>query len=108
MSLIRIYGKLCLFISGEKLPSVFTDIRNNGILPWIKKYRDKTSAKLCKKNQNEHDPQIEFRNFPDERQREATVVETARVGHLVSVISVTDLDLEDRGGAVLTITEGNE
>ena len=30
------------------------------------------------------------------------------VGHLVSVISVTDLDLEDRGRALVNITGGNE
>ena len=63
---------------------------------------------MCGKNQNDHDPQIEFRNFPDERQEEAGVDETASVGHLVSVISVTDLDLEDRGRALVNITEGNE
>ena len=63
---------------------------------------------MCRKNQNDHDPQIEFRNFPDERQEEAWVDETARVGQLVSIISVTDLDLEDRGRAVVTIIEGNE
>ena len=51
---------------------------------------------------------MEFRNFPDERQDEAGVYETAKVGQLVSIISVTDLDLEDRGRAVVTITEGNE
>ena len=77
-------------------------------MPWIKKYRDRISAELCKKNQNYHDPLIEFRYFPDERQEEAGVPEKARVGHLVSVISVTDQDLEDSGEAVLTIIEGNE
>ena len=87
---------------------MFTNVRNKGILPWIKKYRDKTSAKLCKKNQNDHDPEIHFRNFPDERWWEAEIYETARVGHLVSIISVTDLDLEDRGRALVNITEGNE
>ena len=87
---------------------MFTDVRNAGILPWIKEYRDRTSPKLCKKNQNDHDPQIEFLNLTNERQEEAGVDETARVGHLVSVISVTDLDLEDRGRALVNITEGNE
>ena len=86
---------------------MFTDVRKKGILSWIKKYRDRTSAKLCKKKQNDHDPQIHFRNFPEERQ-EAWVYKKARVGHLVSVISVTDLDLEDRGRALVNITEGNE
>ena len=61
---------------------------------------------MCKKNQNDHDPQIEFRNFPDEE--EARVEETAKVGQLVSIISVTDLDLEDRGRAIVSIIEGNE
>ena len=41
-------------------------------------------------------------------QDEAEVDETARVGQLVSIISVTDLDQEDRGRAVVTIIEGNE
>ena len=77
-------------------------------MPWIKEYRDGSSGQICKKKQNDHDPQIEFRNFPDERQEEAWVDETARVGHLVSVISVTDLDLEDRGRALVNITGGNE
>ena len=63
---------------------------------------------MCRKSQNYHDPQIEFRNFPDERQEEAGVEETALVGQLVSIISVTDLDLEDRGRAVVSIIEGNE
>ena len=63
---------------------------------------------MCGKNQNDHDPQIEFRNFPDERQEVAGVHETAKVGQLVSIISVTDLDLEDRGRAVVSIIEGNE
>ena len=49
---------------------------------------------------------MEFRNFPDEE--EASVEETARVGQLVSIISVTDLDLEDRGRAKVSIIEGNE
>ena len=97
-----------MIILGKKLPSVFADIRHNKILPWIKQYRARSSAKLCKKKQNYHKPHIEFRNFLDERQEKAWVGETARVGHLVSVISVTDLDLEDRGEAVLTIIEGNE
>ena len=87
---------------------MFTDVRNAGILPWIKEYRDRTSPKLCKKNQNDHDPQIEFLNLTNERQEEAEVDETASVGHLVSVISVTDLDLEDRGRALVNITGGNE
>ena len=51
---------------------------------------------------------MEFRNFPDERQEEASVEETAKVGQLVSIFSVTDLDLEDRGRAVVSIIEGNE
>ena len=87
---------------------MFTDVRNAGILPWIKEYIDRTSPKICKKNQNDHDPQIEFLNLTNERQEEAEVDETASVGHLVSVISVTDLDLEDRGRAVLSIIDGNE
>ena len=100
-----------LIILGEKLPSVFADItnnKNNGILAWIKQYRARSSAKLCKKKQNYHKPHIEFRNFLDERQEKAWVGETARVGHLVSVVSVTDQDLEDSGEAVLNITKGNE
>ena len=87
---------------------MFTDVRNAKILPWIREYIDRTSPKLCKKNQNDHDPQIEFLNLTNERQEEAEVDETARVGYLVSVISVTDLDLEDRGRALVNITEGNE
>ena len=87
---------------------MFTDVRNAKILPWIREYIDRTSPNICKKNQNDHDPQIEFLNLTNERQEKVWVHETAVVGHLVSVISVTDLDLEDRGGAVLTITEGNE
>ena len=95
---------------GEPLPSVYTDIRKGNILSWLKHHRDSGPVKLCKKmnNQNDHDPQIEFRNFPDESQEEAVVDETARVGQLVSIISVTDLDLEDRGRAVISIIAGNE
>ena len=91
---------------GEALPSVFTDVREVRILNWIKKFA--TSATFCRKDLNDHHPQIEFRNFPDERQEEARVDETARVGQLVSIVSVTDLDLEDSGRAVLSITDGNE
>ena len=101
-------SKIIFIQLGEKLSSVYTDVRNSGILPWIKDYINGSSGENCKKNQNEYDPQIEFLNLTHEKQEEAGVDETARVGHLVSVISVTDLDLEDRGGAVLTITEGNE
>ena len=79
-------------------------MREESILSWLKYYRN--SGQICKKNQNDHDPQMEFRNFPDEE--EASVEETARVGQLVSIISVTDLDLEDRGWAVVSIIEGNE
>ena len=57
---------------------------------------------------NDHDPQIKFRNFPDENQEVAEVDETAKMGQLVSIISVTDLDMENRGRAVVTIIEGNE
>ena len=88
------------------MPSVFTDVREVRILNWIKKFA--TPATFCRKDLNDHQPLIEFRNFPDERQEEAWVDETARVGQLVSIISVTDLDLEDRGRAVVTIIEGNE
>ena len=88
------------------MPSVFTDVREVRILNWIKKFA--SPATFCRKDLNDHQPLIEFRNFPDERQEEAWVDETARVGQLVSIISVTDLDLEDRGRAVVTIIEGNE
>ena len=88
------------------MPSVFTDVRKSRILSWIKKYAK--PATFCRKDQNDHDPQIEFRNIAGERQEEAEVDETAVVGQLVSVISVTDLDLEDRGRALVNITEGNE
>ena len=88
------------------MPSVFTDVREVRILNWIKKFA--SPATFCRKDLNDHHPLIEFRNFPDERQEEAWVDETARVGQLVSIISVTDLDLEDRGRAVVTIIEGNE
>ena len=79
-------------------------MREETILSWLKHHRN--SGQMCKKNQNDHDPQIEFRNFPDEE--EARVEETAKVGQLVSIISVTDLDLEDRGRAIVSIIEGNE
>ena len=88
------------------MPSVFTDVRKFRILNWIKKVVK--PATFCRKDLHYHDPQIEFRNFPDERQEEARVDETARVGQLVSIISVTDLDLEDRGWAVVSIIEGYE
>ena len=88
------------------MPSVFTDVREVRILNWIKKFA--SPATFCRKDLNDHDPQIEFHRFPDERQREARVDETAKVGQLVSIISVTDLDLEDRGRSVVTIIEGNE
>ena len=81
-------------------------MREETILSWLKYYRN--SGQICKKNQNDHDPQIKFRNFPDESQEEAWVDETAKVGQLVSIISVTDLDLEDRGRAVVKIIDGNE
>ena len=86
---------------------MFTDVRNAGILPWIKEYIDRTSPKICKKKQNDHDPQIQFLNLTNERQEEAEVDETAMVGQLVSVISVTDLDLEDRGRSKVSITAGD-
>ena len=89
-----IYYKNVLFLD-EELPSIFTDVRNARILPWIKKHAK--SATSCGKDQNDHDPQMEFRNFPDERQEEAGVDEKARLGQLVSIIYLTDLDLEDRG-----------
>ena len=88
------------------MPSIFTDAREESILSWLKYHRNR--GQTCGKSQNDHDPQIELRNFPDERQEEAGVPEKARVGHLVSVVSVTDQDLEDSGEAVLTIIEGNE
>ena len=88
------------------MPSVFTDVRNSRILSWIKEYAK--PATFCRKEMNDHDPQIEFRNFPDESQEVAEVDETAKVGQLVSIISVTDLDMENRGRAVVTIIEGNE
>ena len=88
------------------MPSVFTDVRKILILDWIKKFAN--PATFCRKDLNDHDPQIELRNFPDESQQEAWVDETARVGQLVSIISVTDLDLEDRGRAEVSIIEGNE
>ena len=88
-------------MSGEILPGVFTNISNGDILPWLKYNRDFGDVKLCKKDQNDHDPQIEFRNFPGEE------TDTARVGHLVSIISVTDLDLEDRGRSKMSIIAGD-
>ena len=91
-----------------ELPSIFTDIRNKEILPWIKENKKRSSGQICLKQKNNYDPELKFRNFPDESQQEARVAETARVGHLVSIISVTDLDLEDRGRAVVTIIDGNE
>ena len=91
-----IYYKNVLFLD-EELPSIFTDVRNARILPWIKKHA--RPATSCGKDQNDHDPQMEFRNFPDERQEEAGVDEKARLGQLVSIISLTDRDLEERGQA---------
>ena len=88
------------------MPSIFTDVRKSKILSWIKKYAK--PATFCRKDANDHDPELQFRNFPNEIQQEARVDETAMVGHLVSIISMTDLDLEDRGRAVLTIIDGNE
>ena len=88
------------------MPSVFTDVRKSGILSWIKKYAK--PATFCRKELNHHDPQIEFRNIAGGIQQEAIVDETAKVGQLVSIISVTDLDLEDRGRAEVTIIKGNE
>ena len=85
---------------------MFTDVREERILSWLKYHRN--SGQICRKNKNNLDPKIEFLNFPDESQEEAEVDETAMIGHLVSVISVTDLDLEDRGRALVNITEGNE
>ena len=96
-----------LIISGEKIPSGFTDARNERILTWIKHFIS-TSGQTCRKNKNYHHPEIEFRNGDGWRQEEVWVNETARVGHLVSIISVTDQDLEDRDGAVVSIIEGNE
>ena len=58
-------------------------------------------------NQNLHDPQIEFLNFPNKKPI-AEVDETASVGQLVSIVYVTDLDQGDRGRAVVSIIEGNE
>ena len=88
---------------------MFTNVRHEEILSLIRNYINsrRNSGQLCKKNQNNHDPQIEFRNFPNEKLT-AEVAMNARVGQLVSIISVTDLDKEDRGQAVVTITEGNE
>ena len=88
------------------MPSVFTDVRKILILDWIKKFAN--PATFCRKDKNDHDPQIEFRNFPDESKQYAGVDERARVGQLVSIISVTDLDLEDRDRSVVTIIEGND
>ena len=81
-------------------------MREENILSWLKYHRN--SGQICRKNKNNLDPKIEFLNFPDESQEEAEVDETAMIGHLVSIISVTDLDLEDRGRALVNITEGNE
>ena len=95
-------------ISGEALPSVFTDIRNERILPWIKQYLNRTSGQTCRKNRNYHDPQIEFRDLSNERQEEVWVDERARYGHLVSVVSVNDQDKWDKGWVVVAIIAGNE
>ena len=57
---------------------------------------------------NDHDPRIEFLNLRGETQDEVQIAETAKAGHFVSFISVTDLDLEDRDRLVVTITEGNQ
>ena len=62
----------------------------------------------CRKSKNYHDPQIEFRNLNNERHEEVWVDERARVGHLVSVVSVNDLDRDDRGYVKVTIIAGNE
>ena len=60
------------------------------------------------KIKNDHDPKIEFRNFQHEDEEEAMVKETDPVGQLVSIISVIDLDLEDRGHPVVSIIAGND
>ena len=57
---------------------------------------------------NDHDPRIEFLNMRGETQDEVQIAETAKAGHFVSFISVTDLDLEDRDRLVVTIIEGNQ
>ena len=51
------------------MPSVFTDVRKSRILSWIKKYAK--LATFCRKDLN--DPDIQFRNFPDESQEEVGV-----------------------------------
>ena len=99
---------ITLIISGEKLPSGFTDARNEKILPWIKHHINKTSVQTCRKSKNYHDPQIEFRYLSNERQEMTWVDERARYGHLVSVVSVTDQDIWDRGRSAVTIIAGNE
>ena len=78
------------------------------MISWIRKYiNSRNSGQLCKKNQNNHDPQIQFRNFPNEKLT-AEVAMNARTGQLVSIVSVTDLDQEDRGRGKVSIIAGNE
>ena len=68
----------------------------------------RNSGQICRKKQNNYPPELKFRNFPDQMKEEAKVDETAMVGHPVSIISVTDLDMKDRGRERVTITDGNE
>ena len=93
-------------ITGEPLPSIFTKVTHPRVLSWIK--RRTTGGKFCKKKFNYHDPEIEFRHFPDQTDEEASVSEEARVGQPVSIITVTDRDLEDTGRQVVNITDGNQ
>ena len=78
------------------------------MISWIRKYiNSRNSGQLCKKNQNNHDPQIQFCNYPNEKLT-AEVAMNARTGQLVSIVSVNDLDQEDRGKGKVSIIAGNE
>ena len=68
---------------------------------------NRTSGHICRKKQNNYEPELKFRNFPNESLEKAEVLETAKIGHLVSIISVIDPDVEGKGRALVNITDGN-
>ena len=89
-----------------ELPSVFTNVRNKEVMDWI---RDETGdGKYCERQTGNDPPHIEIRNLPDTSALEASVLESARPGQIVSSIIVTDTDQGEGGETQLTITEGNE
>ena len=91
---------------GTALPSIFTLVSHPEIISdFIRFFAE--GGKFCKEKLNYHDPEIQFRHFY-ERNKEASVWEFARVGQPVSIITVTDRDLEDTGRQVVTITDGNQ